>query len=139
MQIRSYRPSDKSSVIDLWHKCDLIRSWNDPEKDIKRKLKVQGEWFLVGTIDDEIMASVMAGYDGHRGWVNYLAVAPEHQKLGFGQKMMAEAEQLLRQVGCPKLNLQLRDSNTEAIKFYQKLRYQIDDVISFGKRLESDE
>jgi ribosomal protein S18 acetylase RimI-like enzyme len=85
------------------------------------------------------MASVMAGYDGHRGWVNYLAVAPEHQKLGFGQKMMAEAEQLLRQVGCPKLNLQLRDSNTEAIKFYQKLRYQIDDVISFGKRLESDE
>ncbi len=139
MRIRSYRSSDESTVIDLWHNCDLIRPWNDPKKDIQRKLEVQGEWFLVGLLDDEIVASIMIGYDGHRGWVNYLAVAPEYQRLGFGREMMAEAETLLRKSGCPKLNLQLRDSNTEAVIFYQKLGYKVDDVISFGKRLESDE
>ena len=80
----------------------------------------------------------MAGYDGHRGWVNYLAIAPEIQKTGLGRAIMTSAEELLAELGCPKLNLQVRGSNADAIKFYKRLGYQVDEVVSLGKRLEHD-
>ena len=139
MQIRSYHESDESSIISLWKKCDLIRSWNDPQKDIQRKLNVQAELFLVGLLDGQVIASVIAGYEGHRGWINYLAVAPDHRQQGFGREIMLEAERLLETLGCPKINLQIRASNTQAVKFYKRLGYQIDEVISLGKRLDVDE
>lgn len=78
----------------------------------------------------------MAGYEGHRGWINYLAVAPEHQRKGTGRLMMQEAERLLLEAGCPKINLLVRTTNSEAIEFYQHLGYTVDDVVSLGKRLE---
>ncbi|MBC8375867.1 MAG: GNAT family acetyltransferase [FCB group bacterium] len=139
MQIRSYRQSDESSVITLWDKCDLIRSWNNPKKDIHRKLKVQPELFLVGVLDGDLIASAMAGYDGHRGWINYLAVSPDHRQKGFGRKIMLEVERQLEIAGCPKLNLQIRESNIQAVKFYKRLGYKLDEVLSLGKRLDSDE
>ncbi|MBC8192832.1 MAG: GNAT family acetyltransferase [FCB group bacterium] len=139
MQIRSYNQSDESSIITLWEKCDLIRSWNNPRKDIYRKLKVQPELFLVGVLEGDIIASAMAGYEGHRGWINYLAVAPDHRLKGFGRKIMLEIERLLEIAGCPKINLQIRESNTPAVKFYKSLGYEIDEVLSLGKRLDSDE
>ncbi len=139
MRIRVFQKSDESSVISLWQRCDLLRPWNDPKKDIQRKLDVQPELFLVGVLDDDVVATVMAGYEGHRGWVNYLAVASEHRRKGLGRAMMAEAESLLKQTRCPKLNLQIRGSNTSAIEFYRRLGYQADDVVSLGKRLEQDE
>ena len=80
----------------------------------------------------------MAGYEGHRGWINYLAVAPEHQGKGLGRAMMAEAERLLREAGCPKINLQVRSANAKVIEFYRRLGYTVDDVVSLGKRLEDD-
>ena len=126
-------------VISLWEKCDLLRPWNDPEKDILRKRNVQPEMFLVGVLADDVIATVMGGYEGHRGWVNYLAVAPEHHRKGLGRAMMVEVERLLKQAGCPKVNLQIRGTNTSAIEFYRRLGYQIDDVVSLGKRLEQDE
>jgi ribosomal protein S18 acetylase RimI-like enzyme len=138
MNIRVFKSSDEAAVIDLWERCGLLRPWNDPKKDIQRKLAQQPEGILVGLLEDEIVASVMAGYDGHRGWVNYLAVAPEIQKQGLGRAIMAGAEELLAQMGCPKLNLQVRGSNAEAISFYQSIGYQVDDVVSLGKRLEHD-
>jgi ribosomal protein S18 acetylase RimI-like enzyme len=92
---------------------------------------------LVGILDGQIVATVMAGYEGHRGWLNYLAVAPEFQRRGLARALVAEAERLLRGAGCPKINLQIRTSNQNAIEFYRHLGYSVDDVVSMGKRLEN--
>ena len=139
MKIRPFQPSDESAVILLWERCDLLRPWNDPHKDIRRKLEVQAEMFVVGFSKGELVATAMAGYEGHRGWVNYLAVAPEHQGKGFGRAIMAEAEKLLRRAGCPKINVQVRGANTAAVEFYRRLGYRMDDVVSLGKRIERDD
>lgn len=139
MHIRAYaHPRDEPAVISLWQRCGLTRAWNDPAKDIRRKLAVQPELFLVGEIDGAIAATAMAGYDGHRGWVNYLGVEPARQGQGLGRAMMAEAERLLRAAGCPKINLQVRGGNAEALAFYARIGYATDEVVSLGKRLEQD-
>lgn len=136
MQIRSYQPTDESAVIALWQECGLVRPGNDPKKDIQRKLKVQPEMFLVGLVDGDIIGSAMAGYEGHRGWINYLAVAPAHRRRGYARQLMNEAERLLRECGCPKINLQVRTTNHAVIEFYKRIGFTVDDVVSFGKRLE---
>lgn len=138
MEIRAFQPDDEEAVISLWRSCDLIRPWNDPHKDIRRKLEIRPDLFLVGVLDGGIVACVMAGYEGHRGWLNYLAVAPEHQKRGYARAIVDEAERLLRTAGCPKINLQIRTSNRGVIEFYRRLGYSVDDVVSMGKRLELD-
>ena len=139
MQIRRYSSSDQSSIITLWERCGLIRLWNDPKKDINRKLKAQPELFFVGVLDGVLIASAMAGYEGHRGWINYLAVSPDHRQKGYGRIIMQEVERQLKIIGCPKINLQIRESNTRAINFYKKLGYDIDEVLMMGKRLEKDD
>ena len=139
IEIRSFRPGDTEDVVALWERCGLTRPWNDPRKDIARKLKVDAELFLVGVIEDAIVASAMGGYEGHRGWVNYLAVEPAWQRRGFGARMMAEIENALRTRGCAKINIQIRRSNSAATAFYAALGFLPDDVISMGKRLEPDD
>ncbi len=139
MKIRTYKPSDESAVIDLWKRCGLVAPQNNPQADIRRKLDVAPELFLVGTLDSRIVATVMAGYEGHRGWINYLAVAPHLQKTGYGRQIMEHAEGLLRELGCPKINLQVRSTNKEVIEFYQRIGFSFDDVLSMGKRLVTDE
>src|SRR6185437_11976152 len=111
MEIRPFHLSDESAVVELWQKCELVRPVNDPARDIRRKLSVNPELFLLGTIDGKVIASVMAGYEGHRGWINYLAVHPEHRLKGYGRQILAEAEKQLRVLGCPKINLQVRTTN----------------------------
>lgn len=138
MHIRPFQPQDQEAVIALWRRCDLVRPWNDPVRDIERKLAVSPGWFLVGVLEGEIVASVMAGYEGHRGWLNYLAVAPEHQRQGLARALVTAAERLLREAGCPKINLQVRSSNAGAREFYRRLGYAVDEVVSMGKRLEPD-
>ncbi|BAY43311.1 GCN5-related N-acetyltransferase [Scytonema sp. HK-05] len=139
IEIRAFELSDESAVIALWRRCGLTRPWNDAKKDIARKLSVQPHLFLVGVFGQELVATIMAGYEGHRGWINYLAVAPEYQRQGIGRLMMLKAERLLREAGCPKINLLVRTTNSGVIKFYQHLGYAVDDVVSLGKRLENDE
>ena len=139
MIVRPFELADEPAVIALWERCGLTRSWNDPREDIRRKLDVRPDLFLVGVLEGRVVASVMAGYEGHRGWINYLAVSPEHQRKGFGRIMMAEAEWRLQEAGCPKINLQVRSSNTAVIEFYGRLGYGVDDVVSMGKRLVHDE
>lgn len=139
MLVRAYHPDDEEAVIDLWKRCDLVRAQNDPKKDIARKMKVNPELFLVGTLEGLIVAAVMAGYEGHRGWLNYLAVAPEQQRSGLGRLMVDEAERKLRALGCPKINLQVRTTNRAVIAFYQRLGFVADDVMSMGKRLVKDD
>lgn len=139
LTVRSFQNNDEASIVDLWVRCGLVHPANDPRKDILRKSKVRPDLFLVGTIKDEIVASVMVGYEGHRGWINYLAVDPEYQKRGCGRRMMEEAERLLRAEGCPKINLQVRTSNAGVLAFYRAIGFLNDDVVSLGKRLLHDE
>jgi ribosomal protein S18 acetylase RimI-like enzyme len=138
MLMRPFTPADTEAVVALWERCGLTRPWNDPRKDIRRKLAVRADLFLVGELDGAIVGTVMAGYDGHRGWVNYLGVDPAVRRRGLGRALMAEAERLLRAAGCPKINLQVRTSNVEAIEFYRRIGFAVDDVVSLGKRLEPD-
>src|SRR5262245_52569404 len=114
MEIRAYRhPDDEYAVIELWHRCHITRPWNDPRKDINRKMRVNPELCLVGLIEGIVVATVMGVYVGYRGWINYLAVDPSHQRRGLARAIMHEAEKLLRAAGCPKINLQVRTSNRE--------------------------
>ena len=138
MEIRIFQPADTQAVIDLWQACGLLQPHNNPTLDIERKLSQQAELFFVGEQAGAIIASAMFGYDGHRGWVNYLAVAPTQQKQGHAQAMMQRGESELVPLGCPKLNLQVRKSNLAATKFYLASGYAEDDVVSFGKRLIKD-
>ena len=138
LKMRAFRDEDEAAAIALWSACDLTRPWNDPAKDIARKRLVQPELFLVGTIDDEVVATAMVGYEGHRGWVNYLAVDPRHRRAGHARRLMDEAEHRLLALGCPKINLQLRKSNAQALGFYRSLGYLEDEVVSLGKRLVPD-
>ena len=138
LEIRAYRESDQDAVVELWRECGLVVPQNDPKKDICRKLSIQRELFLVGSMGSKLVATVMAGFDGHRGWINYLAVATGSQNRGFGRRMMDAAEARLREMGCPKINLQVRNSNADVIEFYRAIGYSVDDVVSMGKRLEED-
>jgi ribosomal protein S18 acetylase RimI-like enzyme len=133
--IRPYRNSDERAVVELWRRCDLVVPWNDPHDDIATKVAAQPDLFFVGTLGKEIVATVMAGYEGHRGWINYLAVAPEKRRRGLGRLVMEHAERELRARGCPKINLQVRGSNRAAIGFYERIGFSADDVVSLGKRL----
>ena len=138
IEIRAYRESDRDDVVNLWRECELVKPWNDPIEDIRRKLDIQRDLFLVGLLDGKLVATVIAEYEGHRGWINYLAVSMECREMGFGRLMMDEAEARLRAMGCPKINLQIRSSNIDVIKFYASLGYSEDEVVSMGKRLERD-
>jgi ribosomal protein S18 acetylase RimI-like enzyme len=137
-QIRPFQIADEAAVIALWQACDLTRSWNDPHKDIARKLSVHPDLFVVGIEGDQVIASAMFGYEGHRGWVNYLAVHPNHQRRGHARSLMQWGEEALKARGCPKINLQVRSSNAAVIALYQSLGYGIDQVTSLSKRLIKD-
>ena len=139
MNIRPFETKDEEQVISLWKECKLVVPWNNPGKDIQRKLKVNPELFLVGEIEGIIVGSIMGGYEGHRGWVNYPAVSPSYQKKGYGWQLMEAVEEKLKKMGCAKVNLQVRETNLEVIEFYKAIGYDLDHVIGMGKRLESDE
>jgi ribosomal protein S18 acetylase RimI-like enzyme len=133
--VRPYQPLDEASVIDLWKECGLINPQNDPRRDIEMKLKVQPELFLVGSVAEKIVAAVMAGYDGHRGWINYLAVSPEMRGSGLGRRMVSEAESRLKALGCQKVNLLVRESNRGVLGFYERLGFHVEGVVAMGKRI----
>jgi ribosomal protein S18 acetylase RimI-like enzyme len=138
MLIRTFRPEDGEAVVALWERCDLTRPWNDPAMDIERKLAVQPDLFFVGTVEGAIAATAMAGYDGHRGNVYYLAVDPDEQGRGYGRQIMARVEEALGALGCPKVNVMIRSANLAVAGFYQALGYQASDVVLYGRRLIAD-
>jgi len=138
MQVRVFEDSDTKQVIALWNKCGLLRPWNDPQLDILRKQSVGADLFLVGLESNRIIGSVMGGYDGHRGWMNYLAVDPEYRTSGCGREIVSHLECKLKARGCPKINLQIRSDNSAVLEFYRRLGYAVDEVSSMGKRLITD-
>jgi ribosomal protein S18 acetylase RimI-like enzyme len=136
--IRPFADADEDDVVALWHAAGLTRPWNDPHRDIARKKQVQRELFLVAHQDDRVIGSAMGGYDGHRGWVYYLAVAPGHQGAGLGRALMSEIEVQLLALGCPKVNVQIRSGNEAVAAFYDRLGYAPDGATGYGKRLIPD-
>jgi ribosomal protein S18 acetylase RimI-like enzyme len=117
--IRTFRPEDEAAVVGLWQECGLTRPWNDPHEDISRKTAHSPELFFVGTTGGAVIAAAMAGYDGHRGSVNYLAVHPDFRHFGYGRQLMSHIEDTLKAAGCPKINIQIRSDNPEAAGFYR--------------------
>lgn len=138
LHIRPFEEGDIDTVVALWRDCGLTRAWNDPHKDIARKLQVQRELFLVGCVGGAVVASVMAGYEGHRGWIYYLAVAPAHQRRGHARELMQYVEAALLERGCPKISLLVRSTNTAVLDFYAALGYAQDAAVPLGKRLIPD-
>jgi ribosomal protein S18 acetylase RimI-like enzyme len=135
MEIRTFTRADTDAVIDLWRATGLVHPANDPHRDIDRKVADSTWGFLVLTENDEIIGSVMVGYDGHRGWINYLACHPDHQRKGVATSLMTRARELLLDRGCPKINLQVRSGNDNALRFYESIGYTDDSVASLGLRL----
>lgn len=140
MQIRAFRGGDHDQVVDLWRSVfPDAPPRNDPVLDIQRKLSVQPELFLVALFDSRVVGTCMAGFDGHRGWVHLVAVAPQHRRRGVGSALMRQAEARLTRMGCPKLNLQVRATTPEAVGFYERLGFQVEERISMGKLLPPGE
>jgi ribosomal protein S18 acetylase RimI-like enzyme len=135
-QIIRYSPKYQKAVIDLWNACNLIVPQNDPLKDIQKKLAFQPELFFIALLDGQLIGSIMVGYEGHRGWIQYLAVLPAFQKRGYGKKLVNKAIVELRKLGCVKVNLQVRRSNASVVDFYKQLGFEEEERISMGMRLK---
>jgi ribosomal protein S18 acetylase RimI-like enzyme len=136
VNVRIYQETDFGGIERLWEQVfpnDPL--WNQAQFAIPEKLAAQPELLLVAEDEGQIVGSVMAGYDGHRGWLYSVAVAPSHQGTGAGAKLVGEAEQRLKSLGCSKVNLQVRSTNEAVIGFYRRLGYQIEDRVSMGKRI----
>ncbi len=138
MKIRSFRPLDEKALIQLWNECGLTVPWNDPVKDIQRKRAENPDLLFVGIKDQTLIASCIAGYDGHRGWIYYLAVKPAYQHQQLARKMVCHAEKRLIELGCPKINLMVRKTNASVIRFYQSIGYTDDPVVVLSRRLIKD-
>lgn len=137
LTVRSYRHEDEPQVIHVWRTVFPDNpSWNVPVEDIRRKQAVQPDLFLVGQWESRLVATAMAGFDGHRGWLHLVAVLPEYRRRGIGRALLGEAERRLRAMGCPKINLQIRTSNDAVVRFYERLGYAVEHRTSMGKRLQ---
>jgi ribosomal protein S18 acetylase RimI-like enzyme len=135
MPIRQAKAEDEAAVVGLWRRCGLTRPWNDPEADFRRALTGPGSILLVAGEAAEIAGTAMVGDDGHRGWVYYLAVAPERRRSGLGRALMAAAEAWLVERGCPKIQLMVRDDNAEANAFHRALGLEVQPVAVLGRFL----
>lgn len=129
----------RNAVVALWTECGLTRPWNDPHRDIARKLGEQPELFSVAASEGTVVGSCMAGFDGHRGWIHYLAVSPAAQGKGVGRALVAHAEHALESRGCPKVQLMIRPDNGGVANFYEALGYESVETRVLGKRLIADD
>jgi ribosomal protein S18 acetylase RimI-like enzyme len=134
--IRPMRDADRNAVIALWHECALTRPWNDPDRDIALVVATADADILVGEQNGRIVAGTMLGFDGHRGWIYYFAVAPDHRRTGIGRQLYDEAEAWMRARGVPKIQLMVRADNTQAIGFYRALGLEVQPVTTLGRRLD---
>ena len=135
LHIRPYQSDDEEQVVALWYCCNLVRHGINPQEEIRRKVTFQPELFLVGLLECQVVATVMAGYEGRRGWLNYVAVSPEYQRQGLGRRIVESAIAQLKEKGCPKVNLQIVVSNQSVVSFYEGLGFAVEELVSMGRRL----
>ncbi len=136
MRVRTMAAEEGPAVVALWEACGLTRSWNDPAADLKRAMDANDAAVLVGEEEGALVASVMTGFDGHRGWIYYLAGAPERQRQGLGRQMFEAAQAWLKDRGAPKVQLMVRDANQAAIRFYEALGLEVQPVVTLGRLFE---
>ncbi len=135
MEIADLRLDEIDAAAALWAACGLTRPWNDPQADARLAFASPSSTIFAGRAEGDLIATVMAGFDGHRAWVYYLAVAPDRRTAGLGRAMMSAAEAWLRAKGATRLNLMVRADNAEARGFYESLGYQPSDVTVFQRDL----
>jgi len=134
--VRAYAAADRTSLEALWLEVfPDDPAWNAPARAIENKLRVQPELLLVATADAKLVGAVMAGFDGVRGWLYHLAVLPAWRRRGIASQLVRKAEVALAALGCPKVNLQVRATNSQVIAFYQSLGYLAEERVSMGRRL----
>ena len=139
-EILEYNDVFEKQVVELWNICNLTRPWNNPHLDIIRKIKDGKNLFLIVKKKDKIIATIMGGYDGHRGVINYLAVHPNYRKKRIAKTLVNLVEKELIKIGCPKINLLIREENLEVLEFYKKINYKLQkDIRVLGKRLIPDD
>ena len=136
LNIRPFTEADRAAVIALWQARNLTRPWNDPDSDIALCMSKPESTILVGESGSRIVASVMCGHDGHRGWLYYLAVEPSFQKSGYGRAMVKAAEDWLLARGVPKVMLMVRPENERVRAFYAALGYDLEERLIFSRRLK---
>ena len=135
--VRAYQESDRAQVVALWNKVfGYEGAYNDPDVSIRRKLSAQPDLLFVAEQDRSVVGTIMAGYDGHRGWIYSVAVSPDHRRQGIGSELVEHAQQALIALGAPKINLQVRGYNREVVPFYESLGFHVEDRISLGKVVE---
>ena len=137
MVIQRYSDELREQLINLWIAAELVVPQNNPERDIQAKLDHSPNLLLVALDDNKLIGSIMLGYEGHRGWLNYLAVDPGHRGEGLGSRLVEAAIEQLTGLGCQKVNLQVRTGNAAAIKFYENLGFSYDNVVSLGLRIDN--
>lgn len=130
--------ADRDAVVALWRACGLTRPWNDANADFDRAIGAHDTTVLLCRKADAVVATVMIGWDGHRGWVYYLAVAEAERRSGLGRALMNAAEEWLRARGCPKIQPMIRDDNADALRFYEALGLARQPVVTMGRFLNGD-
>ena len=135
LHLREFQMEDYQRVVDLWHSAGIVLSRSDDKEGVAKKLGRDPDLFVVSDDGGRIIGAVMGCYDGRRGWVNHLAVAPDYQRRGLGAAIMAELELRLQAKGCDKVNLLIEPSNSNAQGFYEKLGYERDELIFMEKWL----
>jgi len=139
LSIAAIEDADIATVIALWQRCGLTRPWNDPAADIALARRGPNATVLVGRDNGAVAASVLVGHDGHRGWVYYVAVDPDHRQKGHGRAIMNAAEDWLRQAGIAKLQLLVRSDNAKVQAFYESIGYDEQERIVYAKWLDGRE
>jgi ribosomal protein S18 acetylase RimI-like enzyme len=139
LAVKAIEDGDVPEVIALWQRCGLTRPWNDPAGDIALARKEANATVLVGRHHGALVASALAGHDGHRGWVYYVTVDPDHRFKGFGREIMSAAEDWLRARGIEKLQLMVRGDNAKVHAFYRSLGYYDQERVVFAKWLDGRE
>ena len=137
IMIREAESGDADATVALWHACDLTRPWNEPHADFQRALETIGSTvFLAWSQDGRLIGSVMTGYDGHRGWVYYLASAPDNRNKGTARRLLSAAEHWLAQRSCPKVELMVREGNPAA-ELYEHLGWELQSVRVYARWLNT--
>lgn len=135
LEIAEARISDTPDIIDIWKEAGITRPWKAPEADIALSLNTPLSTIFLGKHEGQTVATVMAGFEGHRGWIYYLAVLPEFQSRGFGRMLYTHAENWLKEKGAPKIHILIRHDNRKVINFYEQLGFETSTSVLMGKVL----